>query len=47
MPKTFRDLLKGTTPILMPVATDALSARLIGRGGFDAFAIGGFPLVGS
>lgn len=45
--KTFRQLLARSEPVLMPVVTDALSARIVRRAGFDAFAIGGFPLVGS
>jgi 2-methylisocitrate lyase-like PEP mutase family enzyme len=31
----------------LPLAHDALSARLIERAGFSAYAIGGFPLVGA
>jgi len=44
---TWRDLLKPDEPLLLPLAHDALAARLIERAGFSAYAIGGFPLVGS
>jgi 2-methylisocitrate lyase-like PEP mutase family enzyme len=43
----WRALLKREEPLLLPLAHDALAARLIARAGFDAYAIGGFPLVGS
>jgi 2-methylisocitrate lyase-like PEP mutase family enzyme len=43
----WRALLKRKEPLLLPLAHDALTARLIERAGFDAYAIGGFPLVGS
>ncbi|MET4575948.1 isocitrate lyase/PEP mutase family protein [Ottowia thiooxydans] len=42
----FKELLAGQSPLLLPVAHDALSARLIERAGFSAAAIGGFGLVG-
>jgi 2-methylisocitrate lyase-like PEP mutase family enzyme len=45
--KTWRQLLAQETPLLLPVAHDALSAKLIERAGFAAYSIGGFPLVGS
>jgi 2-methylisocitrate lyase-like PEP mutase family enzyme len=44
---TWRELLKHDEPLLLPLAHDALAARLIERAGFNAYAIGGFPLVGS
>lgn len=48
MPKlTWRELLNANQPLLLPLAHDALCARLIERAGFAAYAIGGFPLVGS
>jgi 2-methylisocitrate lyase-like PEP mutase family enzyme len=43
----WRELLRRDQPLLLPLAHDALAARLIERAGFDAYAIGGFPLVGS
>jgi 2,3-dimethylmalate lyase len=43
----WRELLRRDKPLLLPLAHDALAARLIERAGFDAYAIGGFPLVGS
>jgi len=43
---TFEELLQREAPLLVPVAHDALSARLIERAGFHAAAIGGFGLVG-
>jgi 2-methylisocitrate lyase-like PEP mutase family enzyme len=44
---TWRDLLNKEKPLLLPVAHDALAARLIERAGFQAYSIGGFPLVGA
>ncbi len=43
----WRTLLARDRPLLLPVAHDALAARLIERAGFEAYSIGGFPLVGS
>ena len=45
--KTWRQLLAEEKPLLLPVAHDALSAKLIELAGFAAYSIGGFPLVGS
>jgi len=44
--KTIRQLLDGEKPLLLVVAHDALSARLIELAGFRAYTIGGFALVG-
>jgi len=44
---TWREALAAETPLLLPVAHDALSARLIERAGFQAYSIGGFALVGT
>jgi 2,3-dimethylmalate lyase len=41
-----RDLLRSESPLLLPVAHDALSARLIERAGFTAASIGGFGVIG-
>ncbi len=43
----WKALVSGEKPLLLPCAHDALSARLIEQAGFDAFSIGGFPLVGA
>ncbi len=43
----FRRLLAEETPLVLPGAHDALSARLIQQAGFKAFVIGGFPLIGA
>lgn len=40
------ELLQQDQPLLMPVAHDALSARLIQAGGFKAYSVGGFALAG-
>lgn len=40
------DLLKRENPLMLPVAHDALSARMIERAGFAAGAIGGFGVIG-
>lgn len=42
--KSFRSLLGGKAPILLPGAHDALSARLIELAGFQAYGIGGAAL---
>jgi 2-methylisocitrate lyase-like PEP mutase family enzyme len=44
---SWKALLKREKPLLLPCAHDALTARLIERGGFSAYAIGGYALVGS
>jgi 2-methylisocitrate lyase-like PEP mutase family enzyme len=44
---TFRQLVAGERPLVLPGAHDAISARLIQRAGFKAYFIGGFPLVGA
>jgi 2-methylisocitrate lyase-like PEP mutase family enzyme len=43
----WRQLLVPNEPLLLPVAHDALSAKLIRRAGFKAYSVGGFALVGS
>jgi len=43
----WRDLLGPNGPLLLPIAHDALSARLIERAGFKAYSVGGFALVGA
>jgi 2-methylisocitrate lyase-like PEP mutase family enzyme len=45
--KTFRQLVASERPLVLPGAHDAISARLIERAGFNAYFIGGFPLVGA
>jgi len=44
---TWKSLLARPEPLLLPCAHDALSARLIEEAGFNAYSIGGFPLVGA
>jgi 2-methylisocitrate lyase-like PEP mutase family enzyme len=44
---TWKELLAGVKPLLLPCAHDALSARLIERAGFSAYSIGGYALVGA
>jgi len=43
----WRDLMNMDRPFVLPGAYDALSAKLIEQAGFDAYVIGGFPLVGA
>lgn len=43
--KTIRDALASETPLVTPLAHDALSARMIEQAGFHAFAIGGSALL--
>jgi 2-methylisocitrate lyase-like PEP mutase family enzyme len=42
---SIRDALARETPLVTPLAHDALSARLIELAGFHAFAIGGSALL--
>lgn len=44
---TWREVLKKEGLLQLPVAHDALTARLIERAGFPAYQIGGFALVGA
>ena len=47
MPRlSLHELLRRESPLLLPVAHDALSARLIARAGFLAASIGGFGIAG-
>lgn len=46
--KTWEQLLQESVkPVLLPVAHDALTARLIELAGFDAYQIGGYALSGA
>lgn len=45
--KTFRQLATDRDILVIPGAHDALTARIIDQTGFDAFMIGGFPVVGA
>ena len=45
--KTWREALHESAPLLLPVAHDALTARVIEMAGYPAYQIGGFALVGS
>jgi len=45
--KTWRQALDESAPLLLPVAHDALTARLIELAGYPAYQIGGFALVGA
>jgi len=45
--KPMRDLLARDGPLILMGAHDALSAKLIEHAGFEAYMIGGFPLVGA
>jgi 2-methylisocitrate lyase-like PEP mutase family enzyme len=48
MPRpTWTSLLALPEPLLLPIAHDALSARLIEAAGFRATSVGGFALVGA
>src|SRR5436853_6591249 len=44
---TWKTLLDGDEPLLLPAAHDALTARLIHRAGFKAYQVGGFALAGA
>src|ERR1700755_2266224 len=45
--KTWRNVLEEGAPLLLPVAHDALTARLIELAGYPAYQIGGFALGGA
>jgi len=45
--KTWREVLDDSAPLLLPVAHDALTAKVIEQAGYPAYQIGGFALVGS
>ena len=45
--KTWRQALQESAPLLLPVAHDALTARIIELAGYPAYQIGGFALVGA
>lgn len=45
--QTWKELLLAHSPVQLPAAHDALTAKLIARAGFKAYQIGGFALVGS
>lgn len=42
---SLRDALKRETPLVTPLAHDALSARMIEQAGFHAFAVGGSAML--
>jgi 2-methylisocitrate lyase-like PEP mutase family enzyme len=44
---SWKEVLQKEKPVVLPVAHDALTARLIERAGFRAFQIGGFALAAS
>lgn len=46
-PKKLRQLLKSKKSLLMPVAHDALTAKIIEEADFDVFSIGGFGVAAS
>ncbi|MBV8809362.1 MAG: isocitrate lyase/PEP mutase family protein [Acidobacteriaceae bacterium] len=43
----WKDLLERDSPLQLPAAHDALTAKLIERAGFSAYQIGGFALTGA
>ncbi|HEY4125358.1 MAG TPA: isocitrate lyase/PEP mutase family protein [Rhizomicrobium sp.] len=43
---TLKQLLAAENPLMLPVAHDAVSAKLIERAGFHAGSIGGFGVIG-
>lgn len=45
--KTWRQALQESAPLLLPVAHDALTARIIELAGYPAYQIGGFAIVTS
>jgi len=45
--KTWRQVHEESAPLLLSVAHDALTAKVIEQAGYPAYQIGGFALVGS
>ena len=43
--RSIRDVLREEDPLIVPIAHDALSARLIDLAGFKAYSVGGFALA--
>ncbi|MEO6341315.1 MAG: isocitrate lyase/PEP mutase family protein [Caulobacteraceae bacterium] len=43
--RSIREVLAEERPLIVPIAHDALSARLIERAGFKAYSVGGFALA--
>jgi 2-methylisocitrate lyase-like PEP mutase family enzyme len=43
--RSIRDVLREEDPLVVPIAHDALSARLIELAGFKAYSVGGFALA--
>lgn len=46
MTPTLKSQIQSSEPLLLPIAHDALSARLIEHAGFSAYSVGGFALAG-
>ena len=46
-PLSWSEALAAQRPLLLPIAHDALSAILIEKAGFNAYAVGGFSVVGA
>jgi 2-methylisocitrate lyase-like PEP mutase family enzyme len=44
---TWKELVSGPAPLVLPAAHDALTARLVERAGFKAYQVGGFALDGT
>jgi 2-methylisocitrate lyase-like PEP mutase family enzyme len=44
--RSIHQLLAAEDPLIVPIAHDAISARLIERAGFAAYSVGGFALAG-
>ena len=43
--RSIHEVLAEEKPLIVPIAHDALSARLIERAGFKAYSVGGFALA--
>lgn len=46
MTSTLKAQIQSSEPLLLPIAHDALSARLIQHAGFKAYSVGGFAITG-
>ncbi|MEH6517316.1 MAG: isocitrate lyase/PEP mutase family protein [Halioglobus sp.] len=46
MTSTLKSQIQSSEPLLLPIAHDALSARLIQHAGFNAYSVGGFAITG-
>ncbi len=47
MIRSLKDAMQASQPLILPIAHDALSARIIEESEFSAYSIGGLPMIAS